>query len=229
MFDQLQGAGIFSKIDLRLGYHQLKIAEQDIPKTAFRTRYGHYEFLVMPFGLTNAPAAFMALMNRVFQPYLDKFVIVFIDDILVYSRSVEEHESHLRTVLQTLREKQLYAKFSKCEFWLDQVVFLGHVISSRGIEVDPRKIEAVLKWESPTNVSEIRSFLGLAGYYRRFVKGFSILAGPITKLLKKGVEFKWDDHCQRAFMERKRRLTSAPVLTLPSGEGGFVIYSDASH
>ena len=229
LFDQLQGAGIFSKIDLRSGYHQLKIAEQDIPKTAFRTRYGHYEFLVMPFGLTNAPAAFMALMNRVFQPYLDKFVIVFIDDILVYSRSVEEHEDHLRTILQTLREERLYAKFSKCEFWLDQVVFLGHVISSRGIEVDPRKIEAVLKWESPTNVSEIRSFLGLAGYYRRFVEGFSILAGPITKLLRKGVDFKWDEHCQRAFMELKRRLTSAPVLTLPSGEGEFVIYSDASY
>ena len=145
LFDQLQGAGIFSKIDLRSGYHQLKVAEQDIPKTAFRTRYGHYKFLVMPFGLTNAPAAFMALMNRVFQQYLDKFVIVFIDDILVYSRSPKEHEQHLRIVLQTLREKQLYAKFSKCEFWLDQVVFLGHVVSSRGIEVDPRKIEAVLK------------------------------------------------------------------------------------
>ena len=195
LFDQLQGAGIFSKIDLRSGYHQLKVAEQDVPKTAFRTRYGHYEFLVMPFGLTNAPAAFMALMNWVFQPYLDKFVIVFIDDILVYSRSVEEHEDHLRTVLQTLREEWLYAKFSKCEFWLDQVVFLGHVISSRGIEVDPRKIEAVLKWEPPTNVSEIRSFLGLVGYYRRFVEGFSILAGPITKLLRKCVDFKWDEHC----------------------------------
>ena len=138
LFDQLHGAGIFSKIDLRSGYHQLKIAKQDVPKIAFRTRYGHYEFLVMPFGLTNAPDAFMALMNWVFQPYLDRFVIVFIDDILVYSRSIEEHKEHLRTVLQTLRKKQLYAKLSKCEFWLDQVVFLGHVISRRGIEVDPR-------------------------------------------------------------------------------------------
>ena len=147
VFDQLQGAGTFSKIDLRSGYHQLKVAEQDIPKTAFRTRYGHYEFLVMPFGLTSGPAAFMALMNRVFQPYLDKFVIVFIDDILVYSRSREEHEEHLQTVLQTLRDKQLYAKFSKCDFWLDQVVFLGHIISSRGIQVDPKKIEAVFNWE----------------------------------------------------------------------------------
>ena len=140
LFDQLQGAGTFSKIDLRSGYHQLKVAEQDIPKTAFRTRYGHYEFLVMPFGLTNAPAAFMELMNRVFQPYLDKFVIVFIDDILVYSRSREEHAEHLHIVLQTLRDKKLYAKFSKCDFWLDRVVFLGHIISSRGIQVDPKKI-----------------------------------------------------------------------------------------
>ena len=179
----------------------------------------------MPFGLTNAPAAFMALMNRVFQPYLDKFVIVFIDDILVYSRSSEEHKEYLWTVLQTLREKQLYAKFSKCEFWWDQVVLLGHVISRRGIEVDPKKIEVVLKWEPPTNISEICSFLGLAGYYRRFVEGFSILAGPITKLLRQGVKFQWDQHCQRTFEELKRRLTSAPVLTLPSGEGGFVIIS----
>ena len=131
---------MFSKIDLRSGCHQLKIAEQDIPKTAFRTRYGHYEFLDMPFGLTNAPAAFMALMNRVFQPYLDQFVIVFIDDILMYSGSKEEHGNHLRLVLQTLRDKQLYAKLSKCEFWLNQVIFLGHVISKQGIEVDPKKV-----------------------------------------------------------------------------------------
>ena len=153
LFDQLQGAEVFSKIDLRSGYHQLKIAEQDIPKTAFRTRYGHYEFLVMPFGLTNAPVAFMALMHTVFQPYLDQFVIVFIDDILVYSRDKEEHANHLRIVLQILREKQLHAKLSKCEFWLDQVIFLGHVLSKGGIEVDPRKVEAV-----PTNVSSSAVF-----------------------------------------------------------------------
>ena len=155
LFDQLQGAGIFSKIDLRSGYHQLKISEQDIPKTAFRTRYGYYEFRVMLFRLTNAPAAFMALMNRVFQPYLDKFIIVFIDDILVYSRSADEHAEHLRIALQTLREKQLYAKLSKCEFWIEHVIFLGHVISEQGIQVDPKKIETVLKWEAPTNVSEV--------------------------------------------------------------------------
>jgi hypothetical protein len=160
LFDQLQGAQCFSKIDLRSGYHQLKIKKEDIPKTAFRTRYGHYEFLVMSFGLTNAPAAFMDLMNRVFKPFLDQFVIVFIDDILIYSKSKEEHEQHLRIVLQTLREKQLYAKFSKCEFWLDSVAFLGHVVSKNGISVDPSKVEAVQNWPRPTTVKEIRSFLG---------------------------------------------------------------------
>ena len=146
LFDQLQGACVFSKIDLRSGYHQLRIRDEDVYKTAFRSRYGHYKFLVMPFGLTNAPAAFMDLMNRVFRPFLDQFVIVFIDDVLVYSRSEEEHEKHLRLVLQTLREHQLYAKFSKCEFWLEQVQFLGHVISRAGIQVDSTEISAVLSW-----------------------------------------------------------------------------------
>ncbi|GJS57331.1 putative reverse transcriptase domain-containing protein [Tanacetum coccineum] len=179
LFDQLQGAKYFSKIDLRSGYHQLRVREQDISKTAFRTRYGHYEFLVMPFGLTNAPAVFMDLMNRVFHEYLDKFVIVFIDDILVYSKSEEEHEQHLRIVLEILRQKKLYAKFSKCEFWLQQVAFLGHIVSADGIIMDPSKVEAITKWPRPTTVTEVRSFLGLAGYYRRFVEGFSRLALPL--------------------------------------------------
>ena len=157
LFDQLQGAKVFSKIDLRSGYHQLRIRESDVPKTAFRTRYGHYEFLVISFGLTNAPASFMDLMNRVFRPYLDRFVIVFIDDILVYLRSELEHEIHLGLVLQTLRQRQLYAKFSKCEFWLSQVGFLGHVVSANGIYVDPQKVEAVANWEQPTTVKEVRS------------------------------------------------------------------------
>ena len=229
LFDQLQGARVFSKIDLRSGYHQLRIANADVPKTAFRTRYGHYEFLVMPFGLTNAPAVFMALMNKVFQPYFDNFVIVFIDDILVYSRDEEEHANHLRLVLQTLREKQLYAKFNKCEFWLDQVVFLGHIVSGEGIKVDPKKIEAVLNWEPPKNVPELRSFLGLDGYYGRFVKGFSIIAAPLTKLLRKHVEYKWTEACQSSFEELKVKLNTTPVLASPSGTGGFVVYSDASY
>ena len=178
-----------SKIDLRSGYHQLKIKETDVPKSAFRTRYRHYEFLVMPFGLTNAPTAFMDLMNRVFKAYLDKFVIVFIDDILIYSRSREEHAKHLRTVLSTLSEHQLYAKFSKCEFWLDHVQFLSHVVSKDGILVDLAKIDAVSKWPVPTNVTEILSFLGLAGYYRRFMEGFSTLAAPLTALTKKDQKY----------------------------------------
>ena len=226
--DQLQGSRVYFKIDLRSGYHQLRVQESDVPKTAFRTCYGHYEFLVMPFGLTNAPAAFMDLMNRVFQPYLDKFVIIFIDDILVYSGSSEEHSKHLRIVLQTLRERQLYAKLSKCQFWLDRVAFRGHVTSAEGVSVDPQKIEAVVNWKPPKNVSEVRSFLGLAGYYRKFFEGFSKIAAPLTKLIRKDVKYDWVDACQQSFEELKGRLTSAPVLALPNGRDGFVVYSDAS-
>jgi hypothetical protein len=182
----------------------------------------------MPFGLTNAPAVFMDLMNRVFKQYLDKFVIVFIDDILVYSKNQEEHESHLHVVLDTLKKKKLYAKFSKCEFWIKEVSFLGHVISADGIKVDPSKIEAITKWTRPTSVAEVRSFLGLAGYYRRFVEGFSSIASSLTKLLKKGTKFVWDDEQEKSFQELKERLVSAPVLVLPSGSGGYQIYSDAS-
>ena len=191
LFDQLQGARVFSKIDLRLGYHQLKIRSEDVPKTTFRTRHGHYEFLVMTFGLTNAPVAFMDLMNRIFQPYLDQFVIVFIDDILIYLGSKEDHEEHLRVVLQILRENQLYAKFNKCQFWLDSVAFLGHVISVEGVSIDPQNIEAIVNWKPPTNVTKIRSFLGFAGYYRKFDEGFSKLADPLTKLTRKEENFVW--------------------------------------
>jgi len=169
------------KINLRSKYYQLRIKEQDMAKTAFRTQYGHYEFLVMPFGLTNALTIFMDLMNRVYRPYLDKFMIVFIDDILVYSNSYLKHKQHLRQMLSTLREFQLYAKLSRCEFWL-KVVFLGHVISAEEILIDPKKVEAVLKWERPTNMTEIHSFLGLAGCYKRFIEGFSTIVIPITRL-----------------------------------------------
>jgi hypothetical protein len=173
LFDQLRSARVFSKLDLRAGYHQLKVREEDIEKTAFVSRYGHYEYTVVPYGLTNAPGVFMNLMNKLFMKYLDKFVVVFIDDILIFSKNKEEHAEHLRIVLQILRENQLYAKFTKCEFWLDQVAFLGHIVSGRGVEVDPSKIESVMSWNRPTSPTEIRSFLGLAGYYRRFIKGFS--------------------------------------------------------
>ncbi|GJY36989.1 putative reverse transcriptase domain-containing protein [Tanacetum coccineum] len=165
LFDQLQGSSVYSKIDLRSGYHQLRVREEDIPKTAFRTRYGHYEFQVMPFGLTNAPAVFMDLMNRVCKPYLDKFVIVFIDDILIYSKDKKEHEEHLKAILELLKKEQLYAKFSKCEFWISKVQFLDHVIDCQGIHVDPAKIESIKDWASPKTPTEIRQFLGLVGYY----------------------------------------------------------------
>ncbi|KAI6677783.1 hypothetical protein NL676_038579, partial [Syzygium grande] len=174
-------------------YHQLRIQKENIPKTAFRTRYGYYEFTVMPFGLTNAPAIFMDLMNRVFKEFLDQFVIVFIDDILVYSKSPEEHEAHLEKVLRTLREHALYAKFNICEFWLNQVAFLGHIISREGISVDPAKIEVIMDWPRPMIVTEVRSFLGLAGYYRRFVERFSVIATPLTRLLKKETKFEWTE------------------------------------
>nr|GFB95089.1 putative reverse transcriptase domain-containing protein [Tanacetum cinerariifolium] len=185
LFDQIQGACYFSKIDLRSGYHQLRVREEDIPKTAFRTRYGHFEFIVMPFGLTNAPAVFMDLMNRVCKPYLDKFVIVFIDDILIYSRSEEEHEAPLKTILDLLKREKLYAKFSKCEFWLKEVQFLGHVVNREGIHVDHSKVESVKKWKTPESPTKIRSFLGLAGYYRRFIENFSKIAKPLTQLTQK--------------------------------------------
>ncbi|GJY18140.1 putative reverse transcriptase domain-containing protein [Tanacetum coccineum] len=229
LFDQLQGSSVYSKIDLRSGYHQLRVRNEDIPKTAFRTRYGHYEFQVMPFGLTNAPAVFMDLMNRVCRPYLDKFVIVFIDDILIYSKTKEEHDVHLRLILELLKKEELYAKFSKCDFWLSKVQFLGHVIDSEGIHVDPAKIESIKDWESPKTPTEIRQFLGLAGYYRRFIEGFSKIAKPMTKLTQKSVKFNWGEKEETAFQTLKQKLCSAPILALPEGSENFVVYCDASH
>ncbi|KAG8480709.1 hypothetical protein CXB51_025421 [Gossypium anomalum] len=189
LFDQLKGAAVFSNIDFRSGYYQLRVKEASVPKTTFRTRYGHYEFLVMPFSLTNAPAIFMDLMNRIFRPYLDRFVVVFIDDILIYLRNESEHTEHLRIVLQTLCDKKLFAKFSQCEFWLKEVGFLGHIVSADGIRVDPSKISAIVDWKSLRNASEVRSFLDLADYYQRFVKGFSMIVTLMTRLLQKDVKF----------------------------------------
>jgi hypothetical protein len=203
LFDQMKRVSVFSKIDLRSGYHQLKIRELDIPKTAFRTRYGLYEYTVMSFGLTNASAYFMYLMNKVFMEYLDKFVVIFIDDILIFSKT-EEHEKHQRMVLEKLRSNQLYAKFSKCEFWLTEVAFLEHVISARGVSVDPSKVKNVLNWMTPTNASEIRSFLGLVGYYRQFIKDFSKIAKPMIRLLEKNKGFDWTEECQASFEELKK-------------------------
>jgi hypothetical protein len=201
---------------------------EDIPTTAFTSRYGLYEFIVMSFGLTNAPAYFMYLMNKVFIEYLDKFVVVFIDDILVFSWNEEEHEEPLEVGKQKLREHQLYAKFSKYDFWLREVSFLGHIITDGGIHVDPSKVQDVLNWNPPKNVPKIRSFLGLAGYYRRFIEGFSKIVKPFTSLLEKGKEFKWDADCQACFEELKKKLTTAPVLIIPDIHKGFDVYCDAS-
>ncbi|GKB09598.1 putative reverse transcriptase domain-containing protein [Tanacetum coccineum] len=230
LFDQLQGSSVYSKIDLRSGYHQLRVRdedipkmafrtryghyqfyltepidlrsgyhqlrvrEEDIPKTAFKTRYGHYEFQVMPFGLMNAPAIFMDLMNRVCKPYLDKFVIVFIDDILIYSKNKKEHEEHLKAILELLKKEVLYAKFSKCKFWIPKV-----------------------------------QFLGLAGYYQRFIEGFSKIAKSMTKLTQKGVKFEWGDKEEAAFQLIKQKLFSTPILDLLEGSEDFVVYCDASY
>jgi hypothetical protein len=228
LFDQLQGAKYFSKIDLRSGYHQLRIKEADVQKTTFVTRYGQYEFTVMPFGLTNAPAFFMNLMNKVFMEELDKFVVVFIDDILIYSKSREDHEHHLRVVLGRLRAHQLYAKLSNCEFWLEKISFLGHILIAEGIEVDPSKVDTVSKWKQPSNVSEIRSFLGMVGYYRRSIKGFSSIGRSMIELLKKDNKFVWTPKCEESFQIIKKKLTIAPVLTLSDIHQSFVIFCDAS-
>jgi hypothetical protein len=228
LFDQLASAKVFSKIDLRSVYHQIKIRASDVPKTAFSTRYGLYEFPMMSFGLTNAPAYFMYLVNSVFMNELDKFVVVFIDDILIYSKNEVEHAKHLRIVLQRLRDHKLYAKFSKCEFWLDSVKFLGHTISRDGISVDPSKVQEVMDWKPPKSVHQIRSFLGLAGYYRRFIPDFSRTAKPMTELLKKGVKFVWSEECDQAFHTLRKHLTSALVLTQPDMSKPFEVFCDAS-
>ncbi|KAJ4977200.1 hypothetical protein NE237_002306 [Protea cynaroides] len=228
LFNQLQGAKAFSKIDHQSGYHQLKIKDGDIPKTAFRTRYGHYEFLVMFFGLTNAPATFMEFMNWVFHDMLDTSVIVFIDDILVYSKDEETHVKNLNAALQLLRKEKLYAKFTNCEFWLKEIAFLGHVVSAKGIKVDPSKIEAIVKWEAPKSIVEIKSLLCLAGYYRRFVENYSRISVPLTSLTKKGEKFVWTDKCKKSFQTLKARLISAPILTIPILGQPFILYTDMS-
>ena len=228
MLDELSGAAVFSKIDLRSGYHQIRMKEGDEWKTAFKTKFGLYEWLVMPFGLTNAPSTFMRLMNHVLRHFIGKFVVVYFDDILIYSRNESEHCDHIRQVLQVLRDAKLYGNLDKCTFCKDRVIFLGYVVSKHGVEVDESKIEAIKNWPTPLNVSQVRSFHGLAGFYRRFVKDFSTIAAPLNELTKKGVEFVWGPAQDHAFDELKRRLTAAPLLVLPNFTKQFEIECDAS-
>ncbi|GKB54416.1 putative reverse transcriptase domain-containing protein [Tanacetum coccineum] len=228
LFDQLQGSSVYSKIDLISGYHQIRVRDEDIPKTAFRTRYRHYEFQVMPFGLTNAPVVFMDLMNRVCKPYLDIFVIVFINDILIYSHNKEEHANHLRIILELLKKEKLYAKFSKYDFWIHIVQFLRHLIDSQGLHVDPAKIKAFKNWASPTTPTEIRQFLGLAGYYQRFIKDFLKIAKYLMELTQKNKKYIWGEDQESAFQLLKQKLCEAPILALPEGNNDFVVYCDAS-
>ena len=228
LLDRLHGARWFSKIDLRSGYHQVRIHPDDVAKTAFRTRYGHFEFLVLPFGLTNAPATFMHLMQQIFRPHLDSFVIVFLDDILIYSKTLDEHKTHVETVLQLLRENKLYAKQSKCEFFRSSVSFLGHVVSADGVGMEADKVKAVRDWPIPTSVHDIRSFLGLAGYYRRFVRNFSAIAAPLSDLVRHDRKWEWTEVQQQAFDALKSALTNGPTLLTPDETLPYVVKTDAS-
>lgn len=228
LLDQLHGAKCFSKIDLRSGYYQVRIAEADVPKTAFRTRYGHYEFLVMPFGLTNAPATFMAMTNDLFHDFLDNFVIVFLDDILIFSKTETEHEDHVRQVLQRLREAKLYAHPGKCAFFKTEIDFLGHVINQDGVHLEKSKVDAIREWPIPTTVKELRSFLGLANFYRRFIHHFSHITAPMTELLRKNVPYVWGPAQQQAFITIKEKLTTAPLLIIPNPLLPFTVNTDAS-
>ncbi|VFQ86021.1 unnamed protein product, partial [Cuscuta campestris] len=227
MLDELHGSKVFSKIDLRSGYHQIRIYDGDEWKTAFKTKFGLYEWLVMPFGLTNAPSTFMRLMNQVLKPFLGHFVVVYFDDILIYSRSEEEHINHLTLVIKKLDEEKLYGNLEKSQFFSQETEFLGYFISSEGIKVDKKKTQAIRDWPVPTSMQQVRSFHGLASFYRRFVKDFSTITAPLTDLTK-NQKFEWNPKTQLAFEAIKERLTHAPVLALPSFEKLFEVECDAS-
>ncbi len=228
LLDRLHGAKWFSKIDLQSGYHQVRIHPDDIHKTAFRTRYGHYEFLVLPFGLTNAPATFMAMMNSIFSQHLDSFVIVFLDDILIYSKTEQQHAQHVEQVLALLKQHKLYANPEKCEFFKQRIGFVGHEVSAEGVHMEPAKVKAIQDWPMLQNAKEVRQFLGLAGYYRRFVHRFSAICAPLTDLLHETSEWKWTQREKTAFDALKQAISSAPVLLLPDESKPYTVMTDAS-
>ena len=228
LLDRLGKAKHFTTLDLASGYHQIAVKEEDIPKTAFRTQRGHFEFVVMPFGVTNAPSTFQRMMNSLFKEDLDDFVLVYLDDILVFSATLEEHIRHIRKALEKLRTAKLYARLHKCAFFQRRVEYLGFDVSAEGIQPSPEKVKAIVEWPQPQSVRDVRSFLGLASFYRRFIKQFSRKARPLTDLTRDNVIWQWNEREQNAFNELKRSLVVAPVLKIPDFDLPFVVTTDAS-